>query len=184
MGPIKHETQMNKFLIFLLILLSLSNQALAASAKAILEGTSENSELIGIVRLQDTDEGLRMEVSIFGAEPGLHGIHIHETGSCADHGNAAGGHYNPDQVKHGFLPTDGFSQAHAGDFGNIEINENGEGTLFLIIPDLTIEDGKYSVQGKSIILHEKKDDFGQPTGNAGGRIGCGVIQADVNEKNH
>ncbi|MBI3323135.1 MAG: superoxide dismutase family protein, partial [Candidatus Omnitrophica bacterium] len=30
--------------------------------------------------------------------------------------------------------------------------------------------------GRSLILHEKVDDFGQPLGNAGGRIGCGVIR--------
>jgi Cu-Zn family superoxide dismutase len=31
------------------------------------------------------------------------------------------------------------------------------------------------VGGRAIILHEKMDDFSQPTGNAGGRIGCGTI---------
>lgn len=174
---------MLKIFIFLLSILCISNQAFAATAKAILEGTSENSELIGIVRFEDTDEGLRSEISIFGAEPGFHGIHIHENGGCSDSGNAAGGHYNPENVKHGFVPTEGFTQAHAGDFGNIEINENGEGILLLVIPGLTITGGKYNIEGKSVILHEKKDDFGQPTGNAGGRIGCGIIQVNTNEKN-
>lgn len=172
-----------QILIFLIFVLSFSSPVFAASAKAILEGTSEHSELVGVVRFQDTDEGLRTEVSIFGAEPGLHGIHIHEVGSCADGGNAAGGHFNPKQVKHGFLPTEGLMQAHAGDFGNIEINESGEGTLFLIIPELTVTGGENNVEGRSVILHEKKDDFGQPTGNAGGRVGCGVIKADEVQKN-
>ena len=174
---------MNKILIFTFLILSLSTPAFARTAKAIIEGTSENSELVGIVRFQDTDEGLRAEVNIFGAEPGLHGIHIHETGSCAEAGNAAGSHFNPEHVKHGFVPTDGFTQAHIGDFGNIEINESGEGTLLLMIPGLTVTGGKYNVEGRSVILHEKKDDFGQPTGNAGGRIGCGIIEVDANEKN-
>jgi superoxide dismutase, Cu-Zn family len=26
-----------------------------------------------------------------------------------------------------------------------------------------------------VIVHAKPDDFGQPVGNAGARIGCGVI---------
>jgi len=169
-----------KILFFLFLVVSLINwnQAFAATAKAILEGTSENSELIGVVNFRDIDEGLQVQVNIFGAAPGLHGIHIHETGSCSEGGKGAGGHFNPDKVKHGFLPTEGFSQAHAGDLGNIEINQNGEGTLFLIIPGLTIAGGKYNVEGKSVIFHEKKDDFGQPTGNAGGRVGCGIIQID------
>jgi len=41
-----------------------------------------------------------------------------------------------------------------------------------------INDGKYAVKGLSIILHEKKDDFSQPAGNAGGRIACGIIETD------
>jgi len=32
-----------------------------------------------------------------------------------------------------------------------------------------------SFLGRAIIVHEKQDDGGQPSGNAGGRIGCGVI---------
>ena len=167
------------FLVFMQFFLP--NMLFAASAKAIIEGTFKDSELVGIVRFQDTDEGLRVEATVFGAVPGLHGIHIHDHGSCADSGNAAGGHYNPEEVKHGFLPTEGFLGAHAGDFGNIEINQNGEGTLFLILPGLTVTGGKFNAEGRSVILHEKPDDFGQPTGNAGGRVGCGIIK--INEKN-
>ena len=33
------------------------------------------------------------------------------------------------------------------------------------------------VVGKAIMVHDKADDFTtQPTGNAGSRIGCGVIE--------
>lgn len=152
-------------------------QALARTATAVIEGTEENSELFGTVHFQDTDEGLWVEANLFGAPPGLHGIHIHEHGSCEDQGNAADGHFNPEGVKHGFLATDGFEGAHAGDFGNIEINENGEGALYLILPGLTVDQGTHAIKGRAVILHEKEDDFGQPTGNAGGRIGCGVIKA-------
>ncbi len=173
---------MKKILIIFFFAVGFSHCAFAESAKAIIEGTSENSELIGVVRFQDSNEGLRAEVNIFGAAPGLHGIHIHENGSCEEGGNAAGGHYNPDKTKHGFLPTEGFAQSHAGDLGNIEINQDGEGTLLLIVPGLTISGGKYNVEGKSVILHEKKDDFGQPTGNAGGRVGCGIIQTDAKQE--
>lgn len=176
--------RLKNFLFLLIFFNFFTLPAYAASARAIIEGTSENSELVGIVRFDDTQEGLRVEVNIFGATPGLHGIHIHEKGSCSEQGNAAGGHFNPEKTKHGFLPTEGFSQAHAGDFGNIEINPNGEGTLFLIVPGLTVSGGKYNVEGKTVILHEKSDDFGQPTGNAGSRTGCGIIMVDQspNEK--
>ncbi|MBI2167628.1 MAG: superoxide dismutase family protein, partial [Candidatus Omnitrophica bacterium] len=47
-----------------------------------------------------------------------------------------------------------------------------------VVPGLTLKEGEYAVAGRALILHEKEDDFGQPTGNAGGRIACGVIQLD------
>ncbi|MBI1977679.1 MAG: superoxide dismutase family protein [Candidatus Omnitrophica bacterium] len=162
------------FFIFSLV----SRVVYGATAKAVIQGTDESSALVGSAQLQDTDEGLRVEMSIFGAPPGIHGIHIHENGSCEDKGNAAGGHYNPMGVKHGFLVTEGLENAHAGDFGNIEINDAGEGSLLLVLPGLTVAGGEHNVEGRAIILHEKQDDFGQPTGNAGGRIACGIIQVE------
>ena len=153
--------------------------ALAQTASAVIEGTEEDSELFGSAIFEETEEGLRVEVAVFAAPPGLHGIHIHEHGSCEDKGNAAGGHFNPDGIKHGFVTTDGFESAHPGDFGNIEINDAGEGTLLLVVPGLTIKSGTYSVDGRAVILHEKQDDFSQPTGNAGSRIGCGVIRSNA-----
>lgn len=151
--------------------------AFAAKAEALIAGTEENSKIMGSALFQDTEDGLEAEVQITGAPPGLHGIHIHENGSCEDKGNAAGGHYNPDGMKHGFLPTDGMQGAHAGDLGNIMINEMGEGNLFLTIPGLTVKGDGPAVADRAVIVHEKQDDFGQPTGNAGGRIACGIIQA-------
>jgi len=35
--------------------------------------------------------------------------------------------------------------------------------------------GGDSIIGRSIVVHEKADTFGQPTGNAGGRVAFGVI---------
>ena len=169
---------MKKILILIvaLVILSIPIPLQAATATAVIQGTREDSQLVGAVRLEDTDEGLRIEAQIFGAPPGIHGIHIHENGSCENQGDGAGGHFNPKGVQHGFLPTDGLDKVHAGDFGNIEINQSGEGSLFLVIPGLTVTGGTYNVEGRSLILHEKQDDFGQPTGNAGGRIGCGIIK--------
>jgi Cu-Zn family superoxide dismutase len=61
--------------------------------------------------------------------------------------------------------------------GNIEVNPKGSGKATVVLPgvSLTGTGGTPSVEGRAIILHEKADDFGQPTGNAGGRIGCGII---------
>ena len=152
------------------------NYATSPQGLAIVEGTSEDSELYGEIEFTETKDGLMVNAEVYNAPAGKHGIHIHENGSCEDKGNAAGGHFNPEGVQHGFLPKDGHQMAHLGDLGNIEINEEGEGSLSAVLPGVTLTEGKNSVSGKAVILHEKEDDFGQPTGNAGGRIGCGIIE--------
>ncbi|MBI3319875.1 MAG: superoxide dismutase family protein [Candidatus Omnitrophica bacterium] len=151
------------------------SNSFADNGKAVIQGTAEGSKVSGTTMLTDTPEGLKVTVHVANVSPGKHGLHIHEFGSCSDAGNAAGGHYNPNGVKHGFLPTDGLTAAHAGDFGNIDVGPDGTGTAELIVKDVRLSSGTYTVGGRAIVLHEKVDDFGQPTGNAGARIGCGPI---------
>ncbi|HEY9711200.1 MAG TPA: superoxide dismutase family protein [Oculatellaceae cyanobacterium] len=145
------------------------------AAKAAIKSTSDPSKVIGEVSFSNTSGGMLVEAKINDAPPGKHGFHIHEVGNCGDKGNAAKGHFNPDKVKHGFVPKDGFKNAHAGDLGNITISSDGKGTLSETVPGLTLSGSKYAINSLSVILHEKVDDFGQPLGNAGGRIGCGII---------
>lgn len=150
----------------------------AAFAKTVtvpIQATQPGSPVAGTLKLEEVKGGLKVNAEVKGVSPGKHGFHIHEVGACADGGKAAGGHFNPDQVSHGLLAKDGFVHAHAGDLGNIQVGADGTGKLQEILPGLTLSKGKYGIAGKAVILHEKEDDFGQPTGNAGGRIGCGVI---------
>ena len=142
---------------------------------AVIQGTQPGSKISGTATLMPVTNGLKISIRVANVPPGTHGIHFHEQGNCGDAGKAAGGHYNPDGVKHGFLPKDGFGAAHTGDLGNIKVGKDGTGRLELTIAGLSLREGPHSVADHSIILHEKADDFGQPTGNAGGRIGCGVI---------
>lgn len=161
----------------LLIWLGWSGQSAALAAEtglAIIRGTSESADVTGTVNFTETEAGLMIEANIDDASPGSHGFHIHEFGSCDQAGSAAGGHFNPDGVKHGLLLQDGFEQAHAGDLGNIFV-EWGGATYSETIPGLSLSHGNYAVAGRAVIVHEQEDDFGQPTGNAGGRIGCGTI---------
>jgi Cu-Zn family superoxide dismutase len=153
-----------------------ASTASLGTATATLSDPSGKSNVRGQASFTETAKGLLIKATVSKAPPGLHGFHIHEKGSCQDNGNAAGGHFNPDKVKHGKLVTDGFANAHAGDLGNISIAPNGSGSIRQTIPGLTLTKGKYAIANHAIILHAKKDDFGQPTGNAGGRIGCGVIK--------
>ena len=66
---------------------------------------------------------------------------------------------------------------HPGDFGNLTVGADSTGRIELVTKDLTVGESPISVVGLSIIVHEKADDFSQPVGNAGGRIGCGLIEA-------
>lgn len=136
-----------------------------------------DSGVSGVVTFTMMPEGkVRIEADITGLSPGMHGMHIHEFGDCsAPDGMSAGGHFNPDGVDHG--SPDGATH-HAGDFGNIEADAGGRAQFELVIDTATfsLAGGKYDVAGRAVIVHEKPDDFGQPTGNAGGRLACGVIE--------
>lgn len=113
-------------------------------------------------------------ISIAGASEGSHAVHFHAVGDCsATDATSAKDHYNPAQSPHG-LPT--ATERHLGDMGNIEIAADGTGTLEITLPNATLTPNEpNTLRGTAIILHEKPDDGGQPAGNAGARIGCGVI---------
>lgn len=155
-----------------------AGQALAqVSAQATVVSTADATQVLGEATFSETATGLEMSATLSNVSPGLHGFHIHAAGSCADGGKGAGGHYNPLSTEHGYLPGDGLGDAHAGDMGNILIAADGSGSLTVTLPGLTLAGDAPFIQDRAVILHAKPDDFGQPTGNAGGRVGCGIIAA-------
>jgi Cu-Zn family superoxide dismutase len=133
------------------------------------------SKLAGKAMLAETAEGVTVTLNLENVSPGDHGAHVHEKGDCsAPDAASAGGHYNPDNLPHA-LPT--VPARHLGDLGNITIGKDGKGTLELTIPGANLKpDDPKSFIGRAIIVHAKKDDGGQPVGNAGGRIGCVEIK--------
>jgi Cu-Zn family superoxide dismutase len=165
---------MNKKISLCLVILGLSGRVWAASANAELKNTGDNSPF-GTVHFEDTPAGLQISGQLANVPPGTHAFHIHEFGSCADLGKAAGSHYNPEHAPHGQVMKDGMHHAHAGDLGNVTVAANGSASIQVTVPGVTLAEGKYTVGGRAVILHEKVDDFSQPAGNAGGRIGCGPI---------
>lgn len=146
-----------------------------AQARATIESRS-GSNVRGWAAFKDRSTGgVRIDVHIENAPPGVHGLHVHERGDCsAPDASSAGGHFNPGGMSHA-APSE--SRRHAGDLGNITIEANGTGHLELVSDLLTVRSGPNAVVGKAVIFHEKADDMRtQPTGDAGGRLGCGVVQ--------
>ena len=164
-----------KKIIIVALSLGLAAVAGAETGRAVVTGTAPGSKVAGTVTFQDTKAGLRVTVKLAGLEPGDHAFHIHEFGACEDAGKAAGSHYNPQGSQHGFLPKDGMHKAHGGDMGNITAAADGTAQIEMVLPKVALASGKYTVAGRAVIVHEKKDDFSQPAGNAGGRVGCGII---------
>lgn len=133
------------------------------------------SKLAGSGTLTETGDGVSVSLALENVSPGEHGAHVHEKGDCsAPDATSAGGHFNPASHPHA-LPAG--SPRHLGDLGNINIGADGKGTIDILAPGANLKPGDpSSFLGKAIIIHEKKDDGGQPSGNAGGRIGCAPIE--------
>ncbi len=146
----------------------------AKQAIATIAPTSGNS-VTGMAIFTQNGDQITFTVEIQNASPGIHAVHIHENGDCsAPDGKSAGGHWNPTDVAHGKW---GVGEFHLGDIGNITVGEDGTGSLELTTDLWEIGTGSdIDVVGKGIIVHAEADDFiSQPSGNAGARIGCGVI---------
>jgi Cu-Zn family superoxide dismutase len=128
----------------------------------------------GTVHLQELADGtVDVIVDLTGVPAGVHGFHIHDKGDCSDNGNAAGGHFNPMNMPH--AGPDAQSH-HAGDFGNVTADANGEVHTRFNTRSVTVHEGATFAVGHAVILHANPDDLTtQPTGNAGPRIACGVV---------
>jgi Cu-Zn family superoxide dismutase len=143
-------------------------------ATAVLSPTRD-SKVKGSVTFTKAATGVRVVARIEGLTPGTHGFHVHEFGDCsAPDGASAGGHFNPAGAPHA-APTE--KMRHTGDMGNVEAGADGVATLDYVDAQAAF-DGDASILGRGVIVHANADDFkSQPTGNAGGRLACGVVGA-------
>ena len=142
-------------------------------ASMIAEIKTAEGESLGTATVAATPSGMMLvTLELQGVPPGIHGAHIHETGECAPPDfESAGGHLAGDK-EHGIMAENG---PHPGDLPNIHVPDSG--TLMVeyfaagLKPELMNDD-----DGSAIIIHEQPDDYvGQPSGHAGGRIGCGTF---------
>ncbi|MGE0326225.1 MAG: superoxide dismutase family protein [Polyangiaceae bacterium] len=157
-----------------------------ASAAAPADGDAREAEaefasvpkmkLSGDAELKETADGVRIEISVEDAPKGKKAVHIHEKDDCSDiAGKSMGAHFSPDGNKHG-LPS--ASEHHLGDLGNLEVDEDGDGTLTIVVPKANLKPGDArSFIGKAIVIHEGEDHGDGESGNAGKPIACAPIKA-------
>lgn len=140
--------------------------------------SASGSEVSGTATFTDLGDGtVTFKISIENATPGSHAIHLHQNGDCsATDATSAGGHWNPAEVDHGKRAVD--MQFHAGDIDNVEVGEDGKGVMEMTIEGWSIGGADSTdVINKAVIIHAGADDFeSQPSGAAGARVACGVIQ--------
>lgn len=133
------------------------------------------NETRGVVRFRRAENNIKVIADVQGLTPNKkHGFHIHNYGDCGStDATSAGGHYDPEGHPHASPDA---ALRHAGDLGNLEADENGAAHYERFFDNITLAGDHNPVLGRSVIIHAGEDDLSsQPTGNAGARIGCGVI---------
>lgn len=144
-------------------------------AQAVLK-TQPGSKLKGLIHFTEKDGVIKVQTMVEGLKPGPHGFHIHEVGDCsAKDFSSAGGHFNPTQEPHAGHDS---KSRHVGDLGNLIANNKGTANTTITLENASFS-GPNSILGRSVIIHQDKDDLkSQPAGNSGPRIACGIIQSN------
>jgi Cu-Zn family superoxide dismutase len=128
--------------------------------------------------IEDT-RGVLVRVTLENAEPGLHGVHIHEVADCsAPDGSSAGPHFNPGKTDHG-IPEES-DEHHLGDLGNISVDEDTRTGVLereVRFADLS-ETSDFSFMQRGLIVHADPDKGVQPSGDSGDRIACAELSEE------
>jgi len=149
---------------------------MAAKAVCVLKSDKVN----GVINFLQEGSAVTVTGKIEGLVPGQHGFHVHQFGDNTDGCTSAGPHFNPDKCEHG-APEDPKGSRHAGDLGNVIADANGKADINISDTFISLT-GENSILGRTVVVHADVDDLGKgghelskTTGNAGGRLACGVI---------
>ena len=149
-------------------------QAEGPRASAQLQPTTGNTAT-GSASFTQVGDKVHLVANVSGLAPGQeHGFHVHEAGDCSSpDGMSAKGHFNPYGKPHGNPASD---ERHAGDMPSLKADASGNAKVDTVLDVMSVKPGPASVVGRGLIVHANPDDYKtQPTGNAGARLACGVI---------
>ena len=135
---------------------------------------------IGLVEVEDTPNGMLIEVFLHDLPPGVHGLHVHAGRSCGPGPNkegkiipagAAKGHLDPARTGRHLGP---YREGHLGDLPRVTVYRDGTSEDVLLAPRIRVRD----VIGRALILHAGGDTYSDvPTlGGGGARLGCGIFR--------
>ncbi len=142
----------------------------------ILKGDFVNGIVLMAEDLQNKTTVIKIKLK--GLTPGKHGFHIHQSGDSRNGCESMGPHYNPFTKNHGGLDT---KERHVGDLGNVIADNKGRVDTTIVDKSIKLR-GKYSIIGRSMVVHADEDDLGKgdfpdskTTGHSGTRVACGII---------
>lgn len=151
---------------------SLSEQRVAEATLRLASGIP-----VGTVQIVRVGDRLTLNAAVTGLEPGEHGFHLHTVGKCiAPDFTSAAGHLNPGGKSHGSMSAGGM---HLGDLPNIQIKANRTGAAQVDLQGNAADvlEDIFDADGTAVVIHAKPDDYKtDPSGDAGGRIACAVIE--------
>jgi len=160
------------------VVLAQGQSGMKAHADIKGEGVTGRAELVE--RGTGLDRIVELRVTASGLKPGRHGVHLHQTGKCEAPFTSAGGHFDPGPASN--TDPDANHPFHMGDIPNLEVGQDGKGTLEAVTTRVTLSSGPLSIfddDGTAIIIHVNEDQgiTGAPkSGVSGGpRAACGVF---------
>ncbi|MEV6137244.1 superoxide dismutase family protein [Nocardia sp. NPDC051990] len=148
---------------------------------------------VGVANITKDGNHLQVSIEAHGLRPGFHGVHIHQFGKCEPNSVAPTGGPSGDFLSAGGHLNVGSANAHpaSGDLTSLEVRADGAAKLVTTTDAVTLDD----IKGKALMIHAGADNFGNipnryvradgvagpddttlATGDAGGRVACGVIQ--------
>jgi Cu-Zn family superoxide dismutase len=142
------------------------------TAQTHVELKDAQGKTVGEVKISEKGSGVEISGRVHDLAPGEHAIHFHQNPKCESPDfKSAGGHFNPENKKHGFDNPEGH---HAGDMRNFTVSADGKARLSVEDKDVSLN--ALLANGAAIVIHAKADDYKtDPSGNSGDRIACGVI---------